>query len=134
MPPTREAIVSKKAPEPIGPYSHAVRMGNVVYTSGQVGLHPETKALVVGGITPESRQTMENLKNILESAGSGLDQVIKCTVFLVDIKEFPEVNRVYAEYFSKDPPARSCIQVGRLPLDARVEIEAIALTREGAGS
>ncbi|XP_022705462.1 uncharacterized protein LOC111269850 isoform X3 [Varroa jacobsoni] len=104
---TRKVFNTDKAPEPIGPYSHAIKSGNMVYTSGQVGSHPDTRALVDGGITPETRQALKNLKRILEHAGSSM-----------------------AEVFPSDPPARSCVQVARLPMDARVEIEAIAIARD----
>ncbi|XP_022660136.1 uncharacterized protein LOC111249929 isoform X1 [Varroa destructor] len=127
---TRKVFNTDKAPEPIGPYSHAIKSGNMVYTSGQVGSHPDTRALVDGGITPETRQALKNLKRILEHAGSSMAEVVKCTIFIADMKEFVDMNRVYAEFFPSDPPARSCVQVARLPMDARVEIEAIAIARD----
>ncbi|XP_022705460.1 uncharacterized protein LOC111269850 isoform X2 [Varroa jacobsoni] len=95
---TRKVFNTDKAPEPIGPYSHAIKSGNMVYTSGQVGSHPDTRALVDGGITPETRQALKNLKRILEHAGSSMAEVVKCTVFIADMKEFVDMNRVYAEF------------------------------------
>ncbi|XP_003746129.1 2-iminobutanoate/2-iminopropanoate deaminase [Galendromus occidentalis] len=123
---TREVINIEAAPKPIGPYSHAVRLGQIVYTSGQVGSDPKTRTLVPGGIAEETRQALTNLRNILESAGSGLSSVAKCTVFLADMKEFADMNKVYAEFFPTQLPARSAFQVVELPMKARVEIQAVA--------
>jgi 2-iminobutanoate/2-iminopropanoate deaminase len=122
----RRAIMAEGAPQAIGPYSHAVVVGNVVYTSGQAGLNRET-GKIVEGIEAQTHQTMKNLAAILEAAGSSLKNALKTTVFMVDLKDFQAMNRVYGEYFPGKPPARSTVQVARLPLDALVEIEVVAV-------
>ncbi len=123
----KEIIQSKHAPQPIGPYSAAVRYGNIVYTAGQIGIDPQTGEIVPGGIEAETRQVLINLQNLLAAAGASLDQVVKTTVFLHDMNEFAMMNRVYAEFFEKDFPARSTVQVSALPKGAAVEIEAVAI-------
>jgi 2-iminobutanoate/2-iminopropanoate deaminase len=110
----------------VGPYSQAIRAGQHVFTSGQIGINPLTGQLRVG-IEEQTRQVLANLAAILTVAGTGMDKVVKTTIFLTDISEFGIVNRIYAEAFSGDPPARSTVQVAALPLGALVEIEAIAL-------
>ena len=120
-------IVSDQAPKAIGPYSAGVSTGHLVFTAGQLGIDPQSGKLVEGGIQAQTRQALTNLKAILEAAGSGLDQVIKTTVFLNDIAEFALMNEVYGTFFTSDFPARSAIQVAALPLGAAVEIEAVAL-------
>ena len=125
--PEKMIISTANAPKAIGPYSAGVRVGNFVYTAGQAGLDPQTGQMVEGGIEAETHQTITNLKHILEAAGSSLEQVVKTTVFLRDMKDFKAMNRVYAEFFSENPPARSTIQAAALPMDAAVEIEAVAL-------
>jgi 2-iminobutanoate/2-iminopropanoate deaminase len=122
----KEIISTTKAPAAIGPYSQAVKLGNVIYTSGMIPLVPETMQIVEGGVQQQTRQVLENLKQLLESAGSSLDNVIKTTVFIKDMNEFPKINEVYAEYFNTKQPARSCVEVARLPKDVLVEIEVIA--------
>lgn len=124
--PKKEVVVSDKAPKALGPYSAANRFGDLIYTAGQIGLDPATGKLVEGGIEEQTRQALVNLKNILEAAGSSLDNVLKTTVFLQDINEFGRMNAVYAEFFTQDFPARSAFQVGALPAGAAVEIEAVA--------
>jgi reactive intermediate/imine deaminase len=109
------------------PFSEAVRVGDMLYLSGQVGTVPGTTELVPGGIKEETRQTLENIKVILERNGSALNRVFKCTVFLADISEWPKMNEVYRTYFPKSPPARSAMAASGLALNARVEIECIAL-------
>jgi reactive intermediate/imine deaminase len=111
------------------PFSSAVRAGGMLYLSGQIGVRRGTQELVPGGIAAETRQTMENIRAVLEHAGSSLDRVVKCTVFLVDIEEYGSMNEVYASFFPKDPPARSTLAGRGLALGARVEIECIALAR-----
>ena len=123
----KEIIVSEKAPAALGPYSVAVKAGHFVYSAGQLGLDPETGEFAQGGIEGETRQALENLKNVLEAAGSSLDKVVKTTVFLRDMNDFGAMNAVYGEFFTKDYPARSAVQVARLPKDGAVEIEAVAL-------
>ncbi len=109
------------------PFSEAVRVGDMLYLSGQVGNLPGTLRLAPGGIEGETRQTLENVKAILERNGSSLDRVVKCTVFLADISEWPRLNVIYGEYFPKNPPARSAVAGSGLALGARVEIECIAV-------
>jgi reactive intermediate/imine deaminase len=108
------------------PFSPAVRVGNMLYLSGQIGSLPGSRDLVPGGVGPETRQVLENVKRVLESAGSSLDRVVKCTVFLLDIKDYAAMNEVYATYFPKDPPARSTVAGSGLARGARVEIECMA--------
>ena len=109
------------------PFSTAVRVGNMVYLSGQIGTVPGTNQLIEGGIIPETRQTFENIVSALEFAGSSLERVIKCTVFLADIGEYSQMNGIYATFFATDPPARSTVAGSGLALGARVEIECVAL-------
>ena len=121
-----EKITAKGAPEAIGPYSHAIRSGSLCFTSGQIPVDPSTGSLVEDDITSQTRQVLTNLRTVLEAAGLGLKDVVKTTVYLKDMSEFPILNAIYAEYFGEHAPARSTIQVAALPLDCRVEIEAIA--------
>ena len=116
-----------KAPAAIGPYSQAVEAGNMIFVSGQLPLDPETMAFASGEIQEQTRQSLVNLKAILESAGYRMEQIIKTTVFIKDMNEFGEMNETYAEFFQEHKPARACVEVARLPKDARVEIEAIAV-------
>ena len=113
------------------PFSMAVRVGNLVYLSGQIGNVPGTRTVVSGGIREETRQTLGNIRTTLEAAGSALDRVVKCTVFLADISEFPAMNEVYATFFLADPPARSTVAGSGLAFGARVEIECIATVAGG---
>lgn len=122
----KEVVTTDKAAKAIGPYSLGIRFGNLVFTSGAAGVDPQSGKLVPGGIEAETRQTLVNLSNILEGAGSSLGKVLKTTVFLKDMGEFSKMNAVYAEFFAQDPPARSTIQAAALPLGAAVEIEAVA--------
>jgi 2-iminobutanoate/2-iminopropanoate deaminase len=122
----KSVVLSDKAPAAIGPYSLGIRYGNLVFASGSAGVDPKTGKLVSGGIEAETRQTLTNLSNILEGAGSSMANVLKTTVFLQDMGEFAKMNAIYAEFFDHDPPARSTIQAAALPLGAAVEIEAIA--------
>ena len=112
------------------PFSEAVRVGDVLYLSGQIGTAPGTGALVPGGIGPEAVQTLDNIKAVLERHGSSLDRVVKCTVFLADIRDWPAFNEVYRRYFSRPYPARSALGASGLALGARVEVECIAATSE----
>ncbi len=126
----KEIITTGKAPAPIGPYNQAVKCGNLLYTSGQIPVNPETGARVEGGIAAQTVQVLENLKAVLDAAGATLDQVIKTTVFLQDMGDFAEFNGIYADYFGEDnAPARSTVQVAALPLGALVEIELVAELR-----
>ena len=126
---TRSAISTEGAPAAIGPYSQAIRAGELVFCSGQIALDPASGELVGGGdVAAETRQVLANLTAVLKAAGVGPERVVKTTIFLVDLGDFAVVNRVYAETFPAAPPARSTVEVPRLPRDARVEIEAIAIT------
>ena len=109
------------------PFSSAVRVGNMLYLSGQIGTLPGSRELAAGGIAAETRQTMENIKQVLEYSGSSIDQVVKCTVFLLNIGDYAAMNEVYASFFENDPPARSTLAASGLALGAQVEIECIAL-------
>ena len=122
----RQAIRTDKAPKPVGPYSQAIRAGNLVFVSGQGALDPATGQPKRDSVEVESRQVMENLKTILEAAGSSLDRVVKSTCYLTDLADFQTFNKVYGEYFQKDPPARTTIQAASLPLDFRVEVDDVA--------
>lgn len=122
----RNVVSTAEAPQAIGPYSQAITIDNLVFCSGQIPLQPDG-SLVEGDIAAQARQVLSNLQAVLEASGSSLAQVLKTTVFLADMHEFAAMNAVYAEFFASDPPARSTVQVARLPRDARVEIEAIAL-------
>ncbi len=126
----KQVVATEEAPAAIGPYSQAVAVGDLVYTSGQVGFDPASGQLVEGGIEAQTRQVLRNLAAVLTAAGSGLGKVVKTTVFLKDMNDFAAMNAIYAEYLVPEgavPPARSTVEVARLPRDARVEIEAIAL-------
>ena len=123
----KEIVATERAPRAIGPYSQAVRSGNFLFASGQIPIDPATGEFVAGGITEQTEQVMRNVSAILEAAGAGLQQVVKTTVFLADMDDFTAMNEVYGRFFSEDPPARATVQAARLPRDARVEIEAIAI-------
>ncbi|MGH2581511.1 MAG: RidA family protein [Anaerolineales bacterium] len=124
--PTKDVVFPQKGAKPIGPYSPGIRYGNLLFTSGQIGLDPNSGKLVEGDIATEARQALENLSAIIAAAGTSLDKVLKTTLFLTDIATFTAVNEVYASYFRENPPSRSTIQVTALPGGARVEIESIA--------
>jgi 2-iminobutanoate/2-iminopropanoate deaminase len=125
----REVIVAEGAPKPFAgaPYSQAIRAGNVVYCAGQVGLDPESGALVEGGIDAQTHRVLENVSAVLAGAGLGLEHVVKTTVFVTDLGDFAAINAIYAEYFTENPPARSTVQVAALPAGAAVEIEVVAV-------
>lgn len=123
----KEIVATERAPRAIGPYSQAVRNGNFLFASGQIPIDPATGEFVAGGITEQTEQVMRNVSAILEAAGAGLQQVVKTTVFLADMDDFMAMNEVYGRFFGEDPPARATVQAARLPRDARVEIEAIAI-------
>ena len=122
----KDIVHSDRGPKPIGPYSQAVKINGLLYLSGQIPLDPKTNEMIAGDIKAQTERVLENIKGILESAGSNLHHVIKTTVFLKDMNEFPSMNEVYAKYFTTAHPARSTVQVARLPKDASVEIEVIA--------
>ena len=123
----KEIVATDKAPGAIGPYSQAVKAGNLVFVSGQLALDPASGELVTGDIQKEARQALRNLEQILIAAASSLDKVVKTTLFITDMDDFPAVNEVYAEFFPADSPARACVQVSRLPKNANFEVEAVAL-------
>ncbi|HEX8424368.1 MAG TPA: RidA family protein [Pyrinomonadaceae bacterium] len=123
----REIVATEAAPQAIGPYSQAVRVGDLVFTSGQIPIDPATGVFVEGGIAEQTEQVLRNLAEVLRAAGTSLEAVVKTTVFLADMDDFAAMNEVYARYFSNEPPARSTVQAARLPRDARVEIDAIAV-------
>ena len=123
----KEIIATDDAPQAIGPYSQAVRVGNLIFASGQIPLDPATKEFVPGGIAEQTEQVLKNLKAVFAAAGVGLENIVKTTVFLVDMNDFNAMNEVYGKYFGQNPPARATVQAARLPRDAKVEIEAIAV-------
>lgn len=124
----KQAVTVANGPSAIGPYSVGIQAGEFVFTAGQIGLDPTTGNIVAGGVEAETRQALENLKKILEAAHSGLEQVVKTTVFLQNMGDFAAMNAIYAQYFTEPYPARSAIQVAALPKNAQVEIEAVAIT------
>jgi 2-iminobutanoate/2-iminopropanoate deaminase len=123
----KETIATDRAPRAIGPYSQAVRAGNLVFASGQIPIDPATGEFIAGGIAEQTEQVLKNLTAVFEAAGIGMNQVVKTTVFLADMDDFTAMNEVYARFFKENPPARATVQAARLPRDARVEIEAIAV-------
>jgi 2-iminobutanoate/2-iminopropanoate deaminase len=123
----RTVIASSGAPPAIGPYSQAVRAGGLIFVSGQIPLDPATGQVVAGGIAAQAERTLESLRAILEASGSGLDRVVKTTVYLTDLGGFAAVNEVYARFFPQAPPARATVQVAALPRGVGIEIEAVAL-------
>ena len=129
----KKIISTDKAPKAIGPYSQAVLIENMVFTAGQIGLNPATMEIVDGGIEAQSRQVLANLKAVLEAADSGLNYVVKTTVFLSDMANFAAMNSVYAEFFPENFPARSTVAAAGLPKGALVEIEAVALLAPARG-
>jgi len=129
----KKIVSTEKAPKAIGPYSQAICIEGLVFTAGQVGMDPASMELVEGGVEAQTRQALTNLSNVLTSAESGLNFVIKTTVFLKDMNDFAAMNAVYAEFFPEKPPARSTVQVAGLPKGALVEIECVALLNTARG-
>ncbi|MBW9152125.1 RidA family protein [Clostridium estertheticum] len=123
----KNIINTNNAPAALGPYSQAVKVGNVLYTSGQLAINPVTGEFINDDIKKATAQSLDNVKAILEEAGSSLDKVVKTLVFLKNMDDFAQMNEIYSKYFTTNPPARSCIQAGKLPKDALVEIEVIAI-------
>ncbi|MGH4139282.1 RidA family protein [Clostridium sp.] len=123
----KHIVSTSKAPAALGPYSQAVKVGNLLFTSGSLAINSTTGEFINDDIKKATAQSLENLKFILEEAGTTLDKVVKTVVFLKDMNDFAEMNEVYAKYFTSNPPARSCVQVAKLPKDALVEIEVIAI-------
>ena len=122
----KEIISTDKAPAAIGPYSQAVKVGNLLFTSGMIPIDPESNTLVEGGIEFQAERALKNVKALLEASGTSLDKVVKTVVFIKNMDDFAKVNEIYAKYFTSDFPARSCVEVARLPKDVLIEIEAIA--------
>ena len=123
---TKQIVHANNAPQPVGTYSQAVKVGNLLFVSGQLPINPDSGELVTGNFKDRTRQVLNNLKNIIEAAGSNMNKVVKTNVYLTDLSNFAEVNEVYSEFFPSDPPARAAIQVSKLPLDTDIEIESIA--------
>jgi len=123
----KEVVYSPNAPEPIGPYSQAIKVGNMLFVSGQVAIQKPSGDLITGNITDESHQVMKNLEAVLSAGGMGFSNVVKTTIFLKDMSNFPKVNEVYGSYFRDQPPARETVEVSRLPKDVNVEISCIAV-------
>lgn len=122
----KTTIYTEQAPAAIGPYSQGIAFQNIVYTSGQIGFIPETMTFPEGGIKAQAQQALQNLKSVLEAGGASLESVIKVTCFVADMNDFAAFNEVYDEFFKASKPARSCVEVSRLPKDALVELEAVA--------
>ena len=122
----KEIIATEKAPAAIGPYSQAVKAGNLLFTSGMIPIDPATNTLVEGGIEIQARRALENVKALLEASGTSMENVVKTVVFIKNMDDFAKVNEIYAEYFTENFPARSCVEVARLPKDVLIEMEAIA--------
>ena len=125
----KQIISTKNAPAALGPYSQAVKVGNLLYTSGQLAINVVTGEFINDDIKKATAQSLENVKAVLEEAGTTMDKVVKTLVFLKDMNDFDLMNEVYAQYFSVNPPARSCVQAGKLPKDALIEIEVIAIVQ-----
>lgn len=125
--PTKEVISSANAPKAIGPYSQAIKVGNMLFCSGQIAINPETGEMVTDNIEAETRQVLENLKAVLSEAGMDFDDVVRATVFMSDINNYGKINKIYAEYFKDKPPARAAVQVANLPKLVNVEISCIAV-------
>lgn len=130
----KKIIYTDKAPKAIGPYSQAVQLETLLFTAGQVGLIPSTGELIEGGIEAQTRQVLTNLKSVLEAGESGLKYVVKTTVFLKDMNDFPRMNAIYSEFFPENPPSRSTIAVAGLPKGALIEIEAVAVLQPVRGA
>jgi 2-iminobutanoate/2-iminopropanoate deaminase len=124
---TKETVTTENAPGAIGPYSQAIKAGGMVFCSGQIPIDPTTGNFVSDVVSEQTEQVLKNLAEVLKAAGSSLDEVVKTTVFLADMNDFAEMNEVYARFFSDNKPARATVQAARLPRDARVEIECIAI-------
>ena len=124
---SKEVVYSANAPEPIGPYSQAIKVGNLLFLSGQVAIQKSTGNIITSNVTDETQQVMKNLEEVLKAAGYEFSHIVKTTIFLKDMNNFPKVNEVYGSYFSSEPPARETVEVSRLPKDVNVEISCIAV-------
>ncbi len=125
----KKVVYTERAPKPVGPYSQAIIAGNFIFTAGQIPIDPKTNQIVQGDIKEQTRQVLENLKAVLEEAGATFDDVVKVTVYMRDLNEFSAMNEVYSEYFKNSPPARTTVEVSRLPRDVKIEIDLIALKK-----
>jgi len=124
---SKEVIYAADAPEPIGPYSQAIKVGSMLFASGQIAIQKSTGKIITGNITEETDQVLANLGEVLQAAGMDFSHVVKCTIFLKDMNQFPQVNEAYGKKFTVSPPARETVEVGRLPKDVNVEISCIAV-------
>jgi 2-iminobutanoate/2-iminopropanoate deaminase len=124
---SKSVVHSASAPDPIGPYSQAIQAGNMLFVSGQIAIRQQSGQMITAGIEEETEQVMQNIGAVLQAAGMNFSNVVKCTIFLQDIADFPKVNAVYGKYFPTAPPARETVEVSRLPKDANVEISCIAV-------
>jgi 2-iminobutanoate/2-iminopropanoate deaminase len=122
----KNIISTEKAPAAVGPYSQAVKSGGFLFASGQIPINPATGQIVDGGIEEQTKQVLENVKGLLESLGASMDNIVKTTLFIADMNDFATINDIYSGYFKKSPPARSCVEVSRLPKDVKIEMEFIA--------
>ena len=122
----KEIISTKDAPQAIGPYSQAIRFGNLIFVSGQIPIEPETGKILKGDIKEQTKLILENLNNVLAAGGTSLNDVLRTTIYLTDLENYPVVNETYTQYFNDMPPTRSTVQVAKLPMDAQIEIDAIA--------
>ena len=125
----KEVIITQDAPKALGIYSQGIRANNFIYTSGQIGMNPQTEKMNQSDILIEIRQVIENVKAVVEQGGGSLDKIIKLTVFLTDLAYFQDVNNIFKEYFEENPPARSAVSVSALPMGARIEIEAVCMVK-----
>ena len=123
----REVIATEQAPQAIGPYSQAIRAQGLIFTSGQIAIHPATAQIIAGDVSAQTDRVLKNLAAILQASGSSLEKVLRCTVFLKNMGDFAAMNEVYGRYFKQEPPARSTVEVARLPKDVLIEIDVIAL-------
>ncbi len=124
----REVVATNQAPQAIGPYSQAIKAAGLIFTSGQIAIDPATQQVIPGDVAAQTDRVLKNLAAVLHAAGSSFEKVLRCTVFLKNMGDFPAMNEVYGRYFTKAPPARSTVEVARLPKDVLVEIDVIALT------
>ncbi|AKX94278.1 RidA family protein [Neomoorella thermoacetica] len=129
----KKVVATNQAPAAIGPYSQAIKIGNLIFTSGQIPLDPASGRIVDGGAAEQTARVMANLQAVLAAAGAGLEDIVKTTVYIKDMNDFSAINEVYGRYFTKEPPARSCVEVARLPKDVLVEIEAVAVVGNNGG-
>lgn len=126
----KEVVLTKHAPAAIGPYSQAIKIGRFIFTSGQIPIDPASGEIITGGVAEQTARVIENLQAVLAAAGAGLEDVVKTTLYIKDMNKFNAINEVYSSYFTSKPPARSCVEVARLPKDVLVELEAVAVVKD----